>query len=769
MRIIRKDRKKILFLFMVAEVICVVGMCVYYLNYQKQKYEFSYRDLTSAIATHDDNAQWLYVEQNDTGTNKGLFAATPELSLKKGSYVVSFSYKTGSTHNLYYVDCGDMAFVEYDRWKELNPNDTRQSFDMLVKVNGEKFRICSDFNGEGYLLINGITIMETKAYLRTWICNWILFFCMVDLIVFLFLYKPIFDERYKEKYKYAFLLIGIILITSLPVFTDYIQGVDAKMHILRIEGVAQGLLEGQIPVRIHPNTLAGHGYASGIFYPDLFLAIAAILRVVGYSVMQSYKVLLVCINIGTVLLSYYSFKRIFGNSYAGLIGSFFYSTAIYRMINLYPRGALGESIAMVFLPLLLWGMFHIFTFDYSCIKTKSQLLWVTPALAYTGIIESHVLSCAMVGLFTVLVCAALWKRVIKKEIFKQLLLTVLTTVLLNLWFIVPFMDSLSGDYAFEHMSEMTQNKGYFLQQLFSLYPIGDAFLYKNQVVGLGIIGGAIFFAWMAIKEKDCFQKQYMRVGLFCMIVGALALFMTTNLFPYDFLYQFGGGLEKFVSSIQFPWRFSSVAITFLTVGICSVALYIKQENPSKKIYMDVLYGITMMAIVVFLNQAMTEAVTDFAPYSPYGIAGVNSMDVSAGEYLPDQIDAQLLYFTDVMPGENVSVTNFEKQGTHIVMDVKNNSHNESYVEVPLINYPGYKVMDQATDKEMNISDGENHMIRITIPGNYENQVEVMYCEKVIWKIFDWLSIITFAGIVVYLLYEIRAKRKDNYLFEGRSI
>lgn len=71
--------------------------------------------------------------------------------------------------------------------------------------------------------------------------------------------------------------------------------------------------------------------------------------------------------------------------------SVLYTFATYRLTNLYYRAALGESLAMVFLPLLLWGTYEIFY--------GQEKKWFLMVLGVTGVLESHVLSFEMCLIF----------------------------------------------------------------------------------------------------------------------------------------------------------------------------------------------------------------------------------------------------------------------------------------------------------------------------------------------------------------------------------
>ena len=144
-------------------------------------------------------------------------------------------------------------------------------------------------------------------------------------------------------------LAGLVLLCSLPVLTDAVSyGFDLSFHMSRLAGVAEGLANGQFPVRIYPNFLNGYGYASPLFYGDLLLYFPALLMLAGMPLFRAYNLLLVGVHILTALLCWWSFSRIFKGRAAALTATALYMTAYYRLFNMYYRPALGETCAQTF-------------------------------------------------------------------------------------------------------------------------------------------------------------------------------------------------------------------------------------------------------------------------------------------------------------------------------------------------------------------------------------------------------------------------------------
>ena len=173
---------------------------------------------------------------------------------------------------------------------------TGSVLDLQVKVT---------FGGEGNLAVPGGKLVRTNHMERAGLLAVLVFLALFDTLLYVIRkWGEQEKEIRREKILTAVCLGGIILGASLTLFTDYLlTGADMTFHLLRIEGIKDGLLSGQFPVRIHPNWLQGHGYASGIFYCDLFLYLPAFLRIMGLTVQTAYICYKLFINVMTCLIA----------------------------------------------------------------------------------------------------------------------------------------------------------------------------------------------------------------------------------------------------------------------------------------------------------------------------------------------------------------------------------------------------------------------------------------------------------------------------------
>lgn len=516
-------------------------------------------------------------------------------------------------------------------------------------------------------------------------------------------------------------LLGVTVLASYPLFYSMTgPGHDLNFHLYRIEGIKDGLLSGQFPVRLHPTHNNGYGYISSSVYPELFLYFPAVLRLLGASPVMAFHTFLVLINAATAWIMYVCAKGISHSRYAGLLASVLYTLSTWRIINLYHRAAVGEALAMVFFPALLYGLYLLLAGD--CRK------WWVLALGCSGILQSHVISTVFAALAIVAAVAVYRRAFIKKQRFLGFVKAGLLTLLLNLWYLAAFLTYYLGeDLSIRHTPENTEfyQNAVFPTEFFNMFNTSfghsqllEQGLQGNMSLSLGVgvtaallICGVYFL--LGKREEGTLRRFY---GVMTGMGGAL-LFMASTLFPWRLLQRIPL-VNAFCGTVQMPWRFLSLASPMFCIAAAGILA--RREKRERKAAAWAALGLCSLAFIQWGSAYTTELGAALKPGRAVDTYASPGYD---GEYFPWGTDRSLLTAGRYITGGGAELTGYDKRGTRISLQVQNAQAGD-WVEVPLLYYGGYGAAD-GQGRSLEVTDGDNHVVRITLREG-TSQVELRY-------------------------------------------
>lgn len=368
-------------------------------------------------------------------------------------------------------------------------------------------------------------------------------------------------------------LIGVILLASLPLLTNYcLYGTELYYQLNRIESLCNSLQGGQLAIR----------------EGSLFLLLPAVLRMLGVSVQNAYKTLLMLTNIATVVIAYYSFHKIFKDKVIGILGSIFCSWAPYRFSIMYCSASLGESIAFAFFPLILLGLYDIYTSEAGA-KIANRT-WITLAIGYTCIIQANVLSFLLVAGFTVLVCVVRLKKTFKVQTLLALLKGVVAFSVVNSWYLLILAKGIAagtGSTKF-YIGSFIQEKGVYLAHYFLTFFYGgqgesfkDSGMQGSAPLGIGFVLTVcmLVYLWMHFVGKykgNKTESTWSFAGTMT-IVGVILMMLSTNSFPWDYLRVFNGLFAFATNLLQSPAKLMTIVIICFAFVACVVVVRLKEN------------------------------------------------------------------------------------------------------------------------------------------------------------------------------------------------
>lgn len=692
------------------------------------------------------------------------------LSLKPGVYRIQLHYDTDTNmKNFCNVEDDTLQYrLLRSSGEHFYEGLHETDFQIWLLQKSDHLSVSVTYGGEGSYTINGLTVRETNGLTAILLCC-VLFFSLVANLGYVYVQ---YDREYQISIAQKGIHFGLALLllcSSLPLMQDMILGSgDLGYHMLRMMGVKDGILAGQFPVRIAPKWQQGYGYASSIFYGETLIYVGALFRLIGFSYITSYRLFILFINALTILVAYYSFRKIFADRYIGLLCTMLYSLSVYRISKTFICGSLGETFGILFLPLLAYGFYRVFAQNIT--EKTYRFSWIPLTVGFTGLVQSHLLTGEQAGAFTILLCLILLKRVFRKQTFLSLAKTVIYSVLLSAWFLVPFADyMLRGDFVIQNVSGRTiQYRGlYPAHLLFTFFRNGENVFYSDngmadsQPMGLGIALVVTLLLWCGMlffRKTTHLRKEEKALGKIAGAFAFLSLWMTLSVFPWDKIQSLNEITATLVSSIQFPNRFLTIATLCIVLLSGVIAKEIKGQYATKglQFYFAGMAVLTVLSGIYLMNDMVQTKNT----YRIYDEKGMGSGYIAGAEYLPQGADPSRFWTHDPYTNETVEITEYKKDGIVIEMHCRNEGDTEETVELPLLYYYGYRAFDVASGQELAITTSDNFAVCVELPTGYDGTVHVAFYSPWYWHVAEIVSLFSFGALTVCVILEKKKERKQ---------
>ncbi|MDE7429233.1 MAG: hypothetical protein K2N00_08235, partial [Lachnospiraceae bacterium] len=474
----------------------------------------------------------------------------------------------------------------------------------------------------------------------------------------------------------------------------------------------------QIPVNILPDGLQNNGYLNAM-YPYLFLYIGAFLRICRVSLGFSYKTLIFLANLGSAVCAYTAVRSMVRSRRSVLLAVVLYTLMPYRFTNILSRGDLGETLALIFWPLVIAGLYHVIMGE--------QKKWYYLVIGFTGILQSHILSATFVVAFCVLTVLFYCVRIVREKRYVGLLKAAGLSVLLNAWYIVPFLYY----YFNEDLSkDVLRWSGYFEQSINLSNMIQSISLYNKQYFSLGLallgcLGIGVIYLLCERRDKMTKEDGYL---LYLLVMGISLVFMTTGYFPSRALMA-NGFFENIFTMLQFPWRFlgpASACILFVGAAGLDRSEILK---PCRNAVLALLVGLNLLIIITVPTD------NNHMPYkNAEAVASKGhetKLGTSVGLFYPHEWrlngadDNRLTTSVVISDIASVVVRDYQKKGTKAAVSYIADS-DSAYLELPIQNYLGYRAKDE-NGESVNIEKGEGGRMRFFLKGDgAEHRIYVRY-------------------------------------------
>jgi len=518
----------------------------------------------------------------------------------------------------------------------------------------------------------------------------------------------------------------IILIVSYffskPFFNSgYFPTHDGEWAIVRLVEMQREIKNGQIPPRM--SDYLNHGYGYPLFsytYPfPYYLGMFFRLFKIGYT--DTIKILFILSVFLSGIFMYLFAKKLSGIE-AGVFSSILYITAPYRLVNLYIRGSLGESLSMVIFPLLLY--ISLFYIEKPNIK-YSLLLSLTLAIL---ILTHNVMALLFFPIFIsfIIFFSNINLRKVNLFLLRNLLLSIILGLGLSAFFFIPAI----------------LEKQYILLSQVKLANLQDNFIHFKDFVALSWNWGSKPFfqlGWVHILAlissicvivfvKKARSKGDLPVFLYLLMILSILILFTNNISAIFWKIPP-------LSWIDFPWRILAIISFFISL----FSIFLVYDKFTRILG----YFIVLLSLIVNINYV--KPISYLSKPDEYYLTN-DDTTTSMGELMPLWVKTPPQNrWTDKVQVESGSakINNLIYNSKSITFNVL--SDTDSIIRVNTIFFPGWHYTANGNNIDLNYSNPLG-VVKLTlskgdyiIKGVFQNT-----------RVREWSNNISLVSIFIFL-------------------
>lgn len=524
------------------------------------------------------------------------------------------------------------------------------------------------------------------------------------------------------------------------------SGYDFYFHYRRLYVLIDALQHGSYISYIDYSNVDGYGYLVKPFYSDVVLIPFAFIGLFT-SVYFAYDVMIFTMTVLCGVFMYNAVNTIYKSRYAAAVSALLYAFAVYRLYDIYQRGALGEALSFTFLPIVFLGLYHIIKGNYK--------KWYILTIGYSLLIYSHIIASVLMFV-TLLIILIVYNKILLKEPKRivYLLLAGFVTVIIVSYYIFPVLEQmLNGSFYLDTRSP-GGGAGYGKMGFdFILWGFVSGIVYPDKYIwaGIGIILTLIVFSRIFIRGNKTDALKSVDIGV---IIGICFIIAISRIFPWG---RFPFSLLSF---IQYPWRLYEFVSFFFAVagGYYLALLFVKYRQ---RIIIFTLVIVATM-ITTYINSENFKYLHSEKVLQIYGGDSTeeptffNRYHAIGGEYFPAKLPAIEFVYERGMTVDNgnetTEISNIHKEYNKTILDV--NINKADTLVLPLLYYYGYNI----TLNGESIPFGQNDYGLIAVPVDRSGQVTAYYAGTNIQKGSFYISLI---GVLALIVFVFRSKRRDK--------
>lgn len=556
--------------------------------------------------------------------------------------------------------------------------------------------------------------------------------------------KIINNKFYKyitSNWQQVFLILLSLLLIWPLLKNGYFSHQD-DLQVIRIVEMKKCVRDFQIPCRWVPDMGWGNGYPLFNYYGVFSYYLGGIISFV-FNYLVTAKILFgIALTLGGFGM-YHFVKSLTNNKLSAFVSATLYLFAPYKALDVYVRGALGETMALSLIPFVFYFL-HRLVEDKN--KKKYFILFVLSFFFF--LITHNIMTLVFLPVVAVFALYLLFKNRFKD--FKVFFFGFLFSFLLSSFFLLPAFiekdlvqtESLTR-FELDFRANFVNINNLFFDRSWGYGtsipgPEGKMSFQIGIVHWLASILTFVYLLYLLLRKRlSIFNNDSILITSIFMLFG-LSVFMIHN--KSAFIWESIKILEYF----QFPWRFLSLSIFSASIlgGLFVSKINLKHQK---------MFVLVVTLLVVLLNFSY------FRPREFYNIT--NSQKTSSELWENQQKGALLDYlpktaleprekakdFPNIVSGkaqiENYFTRTDSFEFNIVVLE-------KSKIEMPIFYFPNWKVY--ANNKEIEVKH-DNILGRIEFSlekGEYD--IDGRFENTPIRTISNYLTILGLIGLVVFV-------------------
>lgn len=522
--------------------------------------------------------------------------------------------------------------------------------------------------------------------------------------------------------------ILLLLTAILPLFALLKSGLpvthDGQDHVARIANFYQSLSEGNMIPRWAANLNWGYGHPILMFLYPFPSYLASVFHFFSFSFVDSTKLVFGVSYVLSILFMFLFVRDMYGETPA-IGAALLYGFAPYRFVDLYVRGALGEHVAFMFPPLILWGLFGL-------AKRRELRTWgMLTSIGTAGLILSHnaisLMVLPIVGLFMLY----LWLFQSQKSV-KFFVVSVFFLLLGFLWSFFFWMPAFfEGKYTLRDIvtkGEIAGRMVPFSWFFYSPWGYGGGNDFTKQI---GLAG----WVTVILSVLIAYKKPKTRLIITTLLVlFAFTLFMMTD--GSIMVWNVVTLLQKF----QFPWRLLTVTTVLLSLLTAYVLTKLPRSTQS--------FTLIVLLLLSFISTVQMWQPKGYKTYDEAFFTGIYDSTTDTGESSP----IWSIRFMEHRPSSHIGVIT----GQAFIEEGKRNTTEHTYTvraseETRLVEntvyFPGWVVQVDAKPVSVEFQDPRYRGLITFYVSPGIHTVTTVFTQTKLRRIADIVTILSLLSVI----------------------